>query len=152
MNFLRSLCTNVAREAWRAAGTGLRRAICWRSSVVRCAESTGSAVRVSSSPGILRGSPYTNSSTDACRCSLNAMRILRRTRGRASVHCWSTWHMMAAFSVRWKSSTSLLAAGWLAELNATQPGQGLEKLRFELTSLVSGDSLWATEVGYPGGQ
>jgi hypothetical protein len=26
------------------------------------------------------------------------------------VHCWSGWHMMAAFSVRWKRSTSLLTA------------------------------------------
>jgi hypothetical protein len=29
MHFLRSLCTNVAREAWRAAGTGPRRVKCW---------------------------------------------------------------------------------------------------------------------------
>jgi hypothetical protein len=26
----------------------------------------------------------------------------------------SVWHMMAAFSVRWKHSTSLLATGWWA--------------------------------------
>jgi hypothetical protein len=38
------------------------------------------------------------------------------------------------------------------ELNATQLCQGLEKLRFELTSLVGGDGLRATEEGYPAGQ
>jgi hypothetical protein len=42
---------------------------------------------------------------------LNAVRI-PRTRGRASVQCWSAWHMMPAFGIRWKRSTSLLAAGW----------------------------------------
>jgi hypothetical protein len=31
VQLLRSLCTNVAGDAWRAAGTGLRRAMCWRS-------------------------------------------------------------------------------------------------------------------------
>jgi hypothetical protein len=46
---------NVAREAWRAARTGLRRAMFWRSSVMRCAGSTGSAVGVSSLPGIVIG-------------------------------------------------------------------------------------------------
>jgi hypothetical protein len=83
----RSLCTNVAGEVWRAVGTGLRRAMCRRSRVMRCAGSTGSAVGVSSSPGILRDSPYTNSDTDACRYALNDVRIPRRTRGSASVHC-----------------------------------------------------------------
>jgi hypothetical protein len=62
---------------------------------VRC-QSPWSAVGVSSSPGILSGSPYTSSATDACRSSLNAVRIPRITRGRASVQCWSAWHMMAA--------------------------------------------------------
>jgi hypothetical protein len=83
----RSLCTNVAGEAWRAAGTGLRRAMCRRSCVMRCSGSAGSAVGVSSSPGILRGSPYTSSATDACRSALNDVWIPRRTRGSASVHC-----------------------------------------------------------------
>jgi hypothetical protein len=78
-----------------------------------CAGSTGSAVGVSSSPGILRGSPYTSSFTDACRSSLNAVQILR-TSGSAFAQCWSAWHMMAAFTVWWKRSTSLLAAGWWA--------------------------------------
>jgi hypothetical protein len=68
-----SLCPNVDREAWPAAGTGLRWAMCWRSSVMRCTGSTGSAVGDSSSPGILRGSLYTSSATDACRSSLNAV-------------------------------------------------------------------------------
>jgi hypothetical protein len=90
--------------------TGLRWAMCWRSSVMRCAGSTGSAVGVSSSPGILSGSSCTSSATDACKSSLNAVGI-PRTRGSASVHCWSAWHMMAAFSVRWKRSTSPLAGG-----------------------------------------
>jgi hypothetical protein len=55
VNLSRSLCTNVHGEEWRAAGTGLRRAMCWRSSVMRCAGFTGSRVGVSNSPGILRG-------------------------------------------------------------------------------------------------
>jgi hypothetical protein len=46
------------REAWRAAGTGLRQVICGLSSVMRGTVSTGSAVGVSSSP-------YTSSATDA---------------------------------------------------------------------------------------
>jgi hypothetical protein len=103
-----SLCTNVAGEAWRVAGISLRWAICWRSSVMRCDGSTGSAVGVGSSPGILTGSP-----TYACRSSLNVVRI-PRTRGGASVQYWSAWHMMDAFSVWWKRSTSTLATGWLS--------------------------------------
>jgi hypothetical protein len=65
VHFPRLLCTNVAGEAWRAAGTGVRRAMCWRSSVMN-AGSTGSAVGVSSSPAVRRGSPYTSSDTDTC--------------------------------------------------------------------------------------
>jgi hypothetical protein len=114
VHFSRSLCTNVAWEVRRAAGTGLRWAMCWRSSVKKCAGSTGSAAGVGSSLGILRGSPYTSSATDARRSSLNAVRIPRKTRGSASVHCWSAWHMMAAFGDRWKRSASPLAAGWWA--------------------------------------
>jgi hypothetical protein len=37
------------------------------------------------------------------------------------------------------------------ELNATQPSPGLEKVGFELTSLVGGDGLRATEAGLVGG-
>jgi hypothetical protein len=40
----------------------------------------------------------------------------------------------------------------LQELNATQPGHGLEKLRFKLTALVGGDGLRTTEAGYPAGE
>jgi hypothetical protein len=47
VHFSRSLCTNVVGEAWRAAGTGLRRAMCWRSSVMRSAGSTGLVLGVS---------------------------------------------------------------------------------------------------------
>jgi hypothetical protein len=54
---------------------------------------------------------YTSSADDACRSALNEERMPRRTRGSASVQCWSAWHMMAAFRVRWKRSTSPLAAG-----------------------------------------
>jgi hypothetical protein len=111
---LEELYTNVAGEAWSAAGTSLRRAMCWLSSVMRCAGFTGSAVGVSSSLGIFKGSPYTSSATDACRFSLKAVLIPRRTRGSASVHCWSASQMMAAFRVRCKRSTSPLAAGWWA--------------------------------------
>jgi hypothetical protein len=87
---------------------GLRRAMCWRSWVMRCAGSTESAVGVSSSLGILRGLPYTSSATNAYRSALkalNAVRIPRRTKGSAYVPCPS-------FSERWKRSTSPLAAGW----------------------------------------
>jgi hypothetical protein len=45
-----------------------------------------------------------------------------------------------------------MVGGRPRELNATQPGQGLEKLRFELTFLVGGDGLWATEAEYPASQ
>jgi hypothetical protein len=77
---------NVAGEAWCAAGTGLRRAMCWQSSVMRCAGSAGLAVGVSSLLGILKGSPYnTSSGTDACKSSLKAVRMLGRTKGSASV-------------------------------------------------------------------
>jgi hypothetical protein len=92
---------------------------------MRCAGSTESAVGVSSSPEILKGSLYTSSAIDACRSYLNAVWIPRRTRGSASVQCWSAWHMMAAFSVRWKRSMSPLAAGWLSvrvECHRVWPG------------------------------
>jgi hypothetical protein len=118
----RSLWTNVAGEAWRAAGTGRRRAMCLRSWVMKCAGSTGFAAGVNSSPGIRRGSPYTSSATDACRSALYAVRTPSRTNGSASVHCWSAWHMMAAFSVRWKRSTRPLAAGcWAVVLESWVP-------------------------------
>jgi hypothetical protein len=84
---LRLLCMNVAGEAWQAAGTALRRAMFWRTSVMRSAGSTGLALGVSSSLGILKDSLYTSSATDACRSSLKALWIPRRTRGSASVHC-----------------------------------------------------------------
>jgi hypothetical protein len=112
VHFSRSLCMNVAGEVWRVAGTGLRQAMCWRNWVIRCAGSTGYAIRLSNSPRILRCSSYMSSVIDAYRSSLNAVRILRIIRGNASVHCWSLWHMMAAFSVRLKRSTSPLAARW----------------------------------------
>jgi hypothetical protein len=102
---------NVPGEVWRAARTGLRRGHELAELVVRWDQSTGLAVGVSSSQGILRGSPYTSSATDAYKSSLNAVRIPRITTGNASVHCWSTWHLMAAFSVRWKRPTRPLAAG-----------------------------------------
>jgi hypothetical protein len=75
MPFSRLLCTNVAREAWCAAGTGLRRPMCWQSWVVRCTGFTGSAIGASSSLGILRGLPYTRSATDVCRSSLTAVHV-----------------------------------------------------------------------------
>jgi hypothetical protein len=57
--------------------------------------STVPAVRVNSSPGMRRGSPYTSSATDACRSSLKAVRMARRMIGSASVHCELAWHMIA---------------------------------------------------------
>jgi hypothetical protein len=62
--------------------------------------STVPAVGVNSSPGMCRGSTYTSSATDACRSSLKAVRMARRTIGSASVQCGLAWHMIAALSVR----------------------------------------------------
>jgi hypothetical protein len=45
--------------------------MCWRSCVMGCTGSTESAVGVSSSLGILGGSPCMSSATDACRPTLN---------------------------------------------------------------------------------
>jgi hypothetical protein len=44
-----------------------------------------------------------------------------------------------------------VVSGCLRELNATHPGQGLEKLGVKLTSLVGGDGLRAAKAGYPAG-
>jgi hypothetical protein len=60
--------------------------MCWGRPVIKCAGSTGPAIGVRSSPGILRGELHMSSATDAGRSSLNAVRIPRRTRGSASVH------------------------------------------------------------------
>jgi hypothetical protein len=79
---------------------------------MRCDGSTVLVVGFSSSPGTRRGSPYTSSATDACRSSLKAVRMPSRKIGSASVHRCSAWHMIAAFSVRWKRSTRPFAAGW----------------------------------------
>jgi hypothetical protein len=38
------------------------------------------------------------------------------------------------------------------DLNVTQPGQGLEELKFKLASLVCGGGLRITKSGYPAGQ
>jgi hypothetical protein len=73
---------------------------CAGGAVVRCAGFAGSVAGVSSLPGMLEGLLYTSLATDACRSSVNAVWIQRRTRGSASAHCWSAWHTMAAFSVR----------------------------------------------------
>jgi hypothetical protein len=88
--------------------------VCWRSCVMRCADSIRCVLQISSSPGILKSSQYTSSATDACRSTLNDVWIPWKTRGSASVQCWSAWHMIATFSVRWKRSTSPLAPGWWA--------------------------------------
>jgi hypothetical protein len=55
--------------------------MCWQSSVMRNAGSSGLALGVSRLLAILRGLPYTSSATDACGSTLNAVRIPRRTRG-----------------------------------------------------------------------
>ena len=38
------------------------------------------------------------------------------------------------------------------QMNAAYGGQGVEELRFELPTLISGDGLRATETNYPFGQ
>jgi hypothetical protein len=46
---------------------------CAGGAVVRCAGSTGSVAGVSGLPGMLEGSLYTSSATNACRSSVNAV-------------------------------------------------------------------------------
>jgi hypothetical protein len=76
---------------------------------------------------------------------------------------WKTWS-------RWEPGTSYpsslnlpvealhypvnrgVVGGRQRELNAAHPCQGLENLGFELTSLVGGDGLGATDSGYAAGQ
>jgi hypothetical protein len=86
---LRSLWTNVPGFVLWVAGIGLSLAMCLRSCVMRWDASGGCVEGVSSSPGILWGSPYTSSATEACRSVLQAVRIPRRTSESASVQCWS---------------------------------------------------------------
>jgi hypothetical protein len=122
---------------------------------MRCASSTGSAVGVISSLEILRGSSYTSSAIVAYRSAMNDVRIPRRTRGSASFHCWSAWHMMAAITVRWKRSMSPLAEGWWAVVRESWIPHNLAwewKSCDKLTSLVGGDGLRATKAGYAAGQ
>jgi hypothetical protein len=56
---------------------------CAGGAVVRCAGSAGLVAGVSSLLGMLEGSLYTSSATDACRSSVNAVWIQRRTGGEA---------------------------------------------------------------------
>jgi hypothetical protein len=51
VQLVRSLCMKVPGLAWRVAGTGRRRVMCWRSCVMRYAGSTGCLAGGSSSPG-----------------------------------------------------------------------------------------------------
>jgi hypothetical protein len=87
VQLVRSLCTKVPGLVWRDAGTGLRRAMCRCSCVMRCVGSTGCVLGICSSPGNLKGSLYKNSATDACRSALKDVWIPRRMRGNASVQC-----------------------------------------------------------------
>ena len=48
---------------------------------------------------------------EAFKSSFQALRIPKRTNGRASVQCSSAWHMRAAFSCLWSLSMSPLEAG-----------------------------------------
>jgi hypothetical protein len=82
MHDLRSLCTHAAGETWRAVRTGLRWAMCWRSSMVRCAGFTGLAVGASSSLGILRVLLYTSLATDACRSSFECLEDSEENQGK----------------------------------------------------------------------
>jgi hypothetical protein len=70
VQLVRSLCIKVPALAWRVAGTGLRRAICWRRCVMRCTGFMGRALRVSSSPVILKSSLFTSSATYANSSSI----------------------------------------------------------------------------------
>jgi hypothetical protein len=45
-----------------------------------------------------------------------------------------------------------MVGGSPGKLNSSHFGQRVEELQLELTSLVGGDGLWATEAGYPAGK
>jgi hypothetical protein len=112
----------------------------------------GSAVGVSSSPAILRGSLYTSLATDARRSSFECRADSEENQGKRlrsllvhMTHDGCLQYLVEAFH---ESISRGVVGGCLRELNTTQPGQELEKLRFKLTSLVGGDGLRATEEGY----
>jgi hypothetical protein len=85
----------------------------------------------------VHGTDYTLRTPRTFPCSLQRLSdhlrggvmwdLPRRTKGSASVQCWSAWHMMAAFSVRWKRSTSPLAAGWWAVVRESWMPQSLAR-------------------------
>jgi hypothetical protein len=143
VHFSRSLCTNVAGEAWRAAGSGLRRAMCWRSLVMGSAGSTGLALGISSSPGILKGSPYTSSATDACRSSLKENRGKRLCP--LLVHVVNDGCLQCPVEAFHESVSRGVVGCRPRELNATHFCQGLEKLQFKVPSLVCGDGLFKSQ-------
>jgi hypothetical protein len=72
---------------------------CAGGAVVRCAGFAGLVAGVSSLLGMLEGSLYTSSATDACRSSMNAVWIQRRTGG-------STLPTFGPRGIRWLPSVS----------------------------------------------
>jgi hypothetical protein len=108
----------------------------------------------SRSLGILKGSPYTSSATDACRSALKNVRIPRRTRGSVCFQCWSVWRMMAFL----ESGGSVPRVHWLqydrrfsgkVQFHTIWPWSGRILIQ---TVVPGGDDRQATETGYPVGQ
>ena len=67
---------------------------------------------IANSPGIVSGSPYTNSADDECKSSLGVTLKLNRTHGRSSIQLSpDSLAFNADFNVRWKRSTIPLACG-----------------------------------------
>jgi hypothetical protein len=77
---------------------------CAGGAVVRCAGFVGSVAGVRSLLGMLEGLLYTSSATNACRFSVNAVWIQRRTGGSASAH--SSASTRPAFGQSQQHSTS----------------------------------------------
>jgi hypothetical protein len=124
--------------------------MCWWSSVMRCTGFTGSTIRASSSPGILRGSLHMSTATDAC-CADSEENKGKRL---CPVLVRVAYDGCLQYPVEpfHESISCGLVGSCPRELNATQLGQGVEELGFKLMSLVGADGLQTTKAGYPAGQ
>ena len=72
----------------------------------------GVVLRGTNSPGIVSGSPYTNSADDECKSSLGVTLKPNMTHGRSSIQLSpDSLAFNADYNVRWKCSTIPLACG-----------------------------------------
>ena len=72
----------------------------------------GVVLRGTNSPGIVSGSPYTNSTDDECKSSLGVTLKPNRTHGRSSIQLSpDSLAFNAYFNVRWKRFIIPLACG-----------------------------------------